>query len=202
VSLALLVACGGGGDGGGKTATSTRPATKAETPRVTRETAALTGTPTTDTATPGGQLPATPGATQPGGQPSAAPVPTQPPAPQPSNTPPPSGQTIDVSLREFSLALSEGTAPAGAVTFNVSNDGTVSHDFAVIKTDLSPDALPVDPATFQVRLSELNLITFQPPFGSGTSVQVAVDLSAGGYVLICNIASHYQAGMRVAFAVQ
>ena len=72
----------------------------------------------------------------------------------------------------------------------------------MIKTDLAPDALPVDPATFQVRLSELNLVAFQPPFGTGTRVQVPVDLSAGNYVLICNVASHYQAGMRVAFAVQ
>ena len=203
LSLALVVACGGGdGGGGAKTATATRTSAKTPAPRASA-TAGAEPSATGAATQPGGQPAPTPAEpTQSDGQPVPTPSATPPPAPQPSDTPPPAGTTIAVSLREFSLALAAGTALSGLVTFSLSNDGTIPHDFAVIMTDLAPDALPVDPATYQVRLSGLNLVRFQPPFGSGASVQVPVDLPAGNYVLICNVASHYQAGMRVGFVVQ
>jgi uncharacterized cupredoxin-like copper-binding protein len=187
----LLVACGGGGGGGNK-ATATKPATKAATAQPTN--APATATSATLTATEVAQASAT------------APAPATARATEPSaatNTPSSAHQTtLDVVMNEFAIAPSIGTAPAGTVTFNVKNQGAITHDFYVIKTDLAPAGLPVDSATFQVRVSELNVVKFQPPIASGTSAQVTVDLAAGHYVLICNIASHYQAGSRIAFTVQ
>jgi uncharacterized cupredoxin-like copper-binding protein len=183
-----LAACGGGSSRGGQTPTGTKVATKAATQQIANTpTAALT--------------PTLPAATEAGAQPSATAMATKPSAA--TNTPPSAHETtLDVSLSEFHVTPSIGTGSAGTVTFNVSNNGTIPHDFLVIKTDVAADALPVDSATFQVRVSELNVVKSQPAIASGTSVQVTVDLSAGHYVLICNIASHYQTGMHAAFTVE
>jgi uncharacterized cupredoxin-like copper-binding protein len=48
----------------------------------------------------------------------------------------------------------------------------------------------------------LDVISHQASVAPGTGAQVAVELSAGHYVLICNIVGHYQAGMTTAFTVQ
>jgi uncharacterized cupredoxin-like copper-binding protein len=187
----LLAACGGGGGGSNK-ATATKPATKAATAQPTKAPATATSSMPTATEVPQASAtspaPATARATEP---------------PAATNTPASAQQTtLDVVMRDFAIEPSIGTASAGTVTFNVTNRGAITHDFYVIKTDLPPAELPVDSATFQVRVSELNVVKFQPPIASSTSAQVTVDLAAGHYVLICNIASHYQAGSRTAFTVQ
>jgi uncharacterized cupredoxin-like copper-binding protein len=190
VASLALAACGGGNGSAGKTPTATKPATKAASQQIS-------GTPT---AAP---TPTPPAATAASAQSSATPVATQAPATQASNTPSAgTGQTIDVSLREFHVTPSIGTASAGTVTFHVSNDGTIPHDFVVIKTDLAQDALPVDQASYVVDESQVDVVTRQPSIHQEDSVQVTVDLTAGQYVLICNLADHYQTGMHAAFAVQ
>jgi uncharacterized cupredoxin-like copper-binding protein len=173
-----LVACGGGNSRAGKTPTATKLPTKAVTQQVA-------GTPTTAA----------------GAQPSATVVATQAPTTPASNTPV-SGSGVDVSLREFHVTLSIGTASAGTVTFNVSNDGTIPHDFVVIRTDLDPSALPVSPASLRVDESQVDVVKREAAIHQEASAQVTVDLAAGRYVLICNIADHYQAGMHAAFTVR
>jgi len=177
----LLAACGGGG-GGGDNATATKAAT-----------AQTTNSPATaPSATSTGTEEAPASATAPGTEPAAA-----------TNTPPSSNQTtLGVVMTDFAIEPSIATASPGMITFNIENQGMLAHDFYVIRTDLAPDALPVDSAAFQVKVSELDVVKYQPAFAAGANVQVTVDLSAGRYVLICNIASHYQAGSRVAFTVQ
>jgi len=177
----LLAACGGGG-GGGDNATATKAAT-----------AQTTNSPATaPSATSTGTEEAPASATAPGTEPAAA-----------TNTPPSSNQTtLGVVMTDFAIEPSIATASPGMFTFNIENQGMLAHDFYVIRTDLAPDALPVDSAAFQVKVSELDVVKYQPAFAAGANVQVTVDLSAGRYVLICNIASHYQAGSRVAFTVQ
>ena len=184
----LAVACGGGGGDATATKPATRPATKAAT-------APATKTPATAPATaPTGTEEAEASATAP-------PPGTDPPAA--TNTPPSTGgTTLDVAMRDFAIEPSINRAPVGTVTFNIENLGALAHDFYVIRTDLAPDALPIDAAAFQVRTSELDVVKYQPALTAGQRVQVTVDLSADAYVLICNIASHYQAGSRVAFTVQ
>ena len=193
VAALALAACGGGGGGGSaKTPSATKTVTKTPTAQPGATTAASTPTPTAGEAT------------QPAGQPTATLAPTQPPAAQPSNTPPPiaSGQAITVGLREYSLALSAGSAHPGTVTFSVSNEGTIPHDLWVIRSDLAVDALPVNPATYLVDESQVNVVARQSPLATEDSAQLPANLGAGRYILICNVATHYATGMRVAFTVQ
>jgi hypothetical protein len=51
--------------------------------------------------------------------------------------------TVDVTVQEFAVIPAESSAPAGDVTFDVTNEGPDDvHEFVVFKTDLAPDALP------------------------------------------------------------
>jgi uncharacterized cupredoxin-like copper-binding protein len=126
-------------------------------------------------------------------------------APAPSGTPPPAatpaaGVTVDVGLVEFVVNPARDTADAGALTFSVSNDGAIIHNFRAIKTDLAPDALPT--ANAQADEAQLDVVASLPEFNAGETAEVSVDLEAGSYVLICNIPGHYDLGMRAAFTVE
>ncbi len=111
--------------------------------------------------------------------------------------------TVDVSLDDFAVNLSEATVAAGAVTFNVTNNGTsVPHNLLVVKTDLDADALPVDDAAFMVDEDQVDIAVASEDLDIGAAEEVAADLEPGSYVLICNIPTHYGLGMTTAFTVE
>ena len=110
--------------------------------------------------------------------------------------------TIGVSLEEFSVTPAEDRAPAGAVTFNVSNVGGQIHNFRVIRTDLAPDGLPIDEAAFAVDEGQVDVIGSIAEFAGGETEELSLELEAGSYVLICNVAGHYDLGMRAGFVVE
>jgi uncharacterized cupredoxin-like copper-binding protein len=120
------------------------------------------------------------------------------------------GGSVDVALAEWSVTPSQATAPAGDVTFTVTNDGTEPHEFLVIRSDLAPDALPVDDEG-RVPEDEVDIIDEIEPFAADSTEEITLDLEAGSYVLICNIVelppgeepeSHYENGMFTAFTVE
>ncbi len=109
--------------------------------------------------------------------------------------------TVEATLRDFKIELSKTTVPAGEVTFALDNKGPSVHEFVVFKTDLAADALPTDD-TGDVAESD----TFAPvdeveDIGLGNDEKLTVDLTAGSYVVICNIPAHYRQGMHAAFTV-
>jgi uncharacterized cupredoxin-like copper-binding protein len=118
--------------------------------------------------------------------------------------------SVDVTLQEWAVVISEDTAPAGEVTFAVTNDGPEDiHEFVVIKTDLAPGDLPVDEHGAVTEDGEgMEVIDEIEDIPVGDSAELTVDLEAGSYVLICNIYSadedeaHYAEGMRTAFTVE
>jgi uncharacterized cupredoxin-like copper-binding protein len=117
--------------------------------------------------------------------------------------------TVAVTLQEFSVATVPSSAPAGAVTFKVSNTGPDdTHEFVVISTDLDPTALPTAKDGSVLEDGEgMQVIDEIEDLEVGNSETLAVDLEAGPYVLICNVydkkekESHYQEGMRTGFTV-
>lgn len=122
------------------------------------------------------------------------------------------GEAVDVTLQEFAVVLGSDSAPAGDVTFNVTNDGPNDpHEFVIFQTDLAPDALPTaEDGSVDEEGEGLTLIDEIEDIAVGDSPTVTVPLDAGSYVLICNIVeeedgeleSHYQEGMRVGFTVE
>ncbi len=147
---------------------------------------------------------ADPTATEPAAEDPVATEPADEPGPtEPADEPPATETSVDVSLSEFAVEPSVESVPAGTVTFNVSSDGAIFHNFRVIKTDLAPDALPVDDATFMADEAQVDVVgRGADQLDPGDTEEVTVDLEAGSYVLICNVPTHYGVGMTVAFTAE
>jgi uncharacterized cupredoxin-like copper-binding protein len=116
--------------------------------------------------------------------------------------------TVNVTLQEFSVLPDSATAPAGEVTFHVTNDGPEEvHEFVIFKTDLASDALPTaEDGSVDEAGEGVELIDEIEDLPVGESQDVTVTLDAGSYALICNIVEsgevHYAVGMRTGFTVE
>ena len=91
-------------------------------------------------------------------------------------------QSIPVTLSEWKLKLGRDTVPAGKITFQVKNEGTMTHGFFVRGNGVqqgSPD-IPV-----------------------GQSGSLTVTLKPGSYTVYCPLAdlSHRKAGMLATLVV-
>jgi uncharacterized cupredoxin-like copper-binding protein len=113
------------------------------------------------------------------------------------------GTTVDVTLSEFKVELSTTSVPAGEVTFNVKNDGTVVHEFVVFKTDLAASALPEASEEPEVDEDDPSLESMGEveDVDPGATKSFTATLTSGSYVAICNVTGHYDSGMSVAFSV-
>jgi uncharacterized cupredoxin-like copper-binding protein len=130
-------------------------------------------------------------------------------APQVAASPTPGGATpvpgaISVTFTDppFKMVADPASGATGSVTFVVTNNGSVIHNFRVIKTELDPVKLPIDSSGFQVDETQVNVVQRGKELDPKASETVTVQLQAGKYVLICNIPAHYQGGMHTAFTVQ
>ena len=134
----------------------------------------------------------------------AAPPATAPPTATATGTatPPPTGdgEQAAVELSEFAVAVDPASAASGTITFNVANAGGVIHNLRVIRSDAAPDALPVEAG--QVAEGQVDVVGRIEDFAGGSSESITLDLTPGSYLLICNVAGHYQLGMTTAFTVQ
>jgi uncharacterized cupredoxin-like copper-binding protein len=131
----------------------------------------------------------------------------------------PSGNTVHVTVSDtkgldgpMTLVAAPATVQAGDVTFVVKNTGTIDHEMVVLKTSVPFNKLPVTdagdppaPVTSGAnKVSETNNIgeTGDPNLKPGVTRTFTIkNMTAGTYALVCNIAQHYQKGMRAAFTV-
>ncbi|HEX5196982.1 MAG TPA: hypothetical protein VFW26_07245, partial [Gaiellales bacterium] len=87
-----------------------------------------------------------------------------------------SGKTIDVALKDFSIAVaSTGSLAPGTYTFHVTNNGPSSHNLTVTGPGVSDKATPT--------------------FAAGGTMDLTVTLKHGTYDLFCSVPSHKQLGM-------
>jgi uncharacterized cupredoxin-like copper-binding protein len=109
-----------------------------------------------------------------------------------------SGASVSVVLDEWKLVPSLGAVRSGRITFVVRNDGSMTHEFVVLRSDRRAGGLPVrgGKAVEIGRRGEL------PRIAQGASRQLSLSLRPGRYVLICNLMGHYQAGQFAAFRVR
>jgi uncharacterized cupredoxin-like copper-binding protein len=112
----------------------------------------------------------------------------------------PSDVNVTVDMKEYAITVSPGTFKAGSIKFGIRNNGTMVHDFDLIKTDLAFDKLPTD--TGSAKAKEDGLVKQMINIAANRSTTLSADLAPGNYVIICNVAGHYQLGMRVAFKVE
>lgn len=91
----------------------------------------------------------------------------------------------------FSLELGTTNIPAGKVTFDVVNKGTMVHELVVLKTTTPGKDLKVTNGT----ADETGNIGETGDMAAGSSKKLTVTLAPGHYVVLCNLAGHYQGGM-------
>jgi uncharacterized cupredoxin-like copper-binding protein len=108
-----------------------------------------------------------------------------------------------VVLREWAVTKSLLEVPTGNLRFRVRNNGTLEHELVIIKSVLPADNLPIDQAGTAVDLGAAGEVAGEiEAIGSNQEKSATFSLTSGKYVLICNIAGHYQQGMRTDFTVQ
>ena len=120
--------------------------------------------------------------------------------------------TVNVLLQEWTVVPDVESAPAGRVTFAAINGGNIPHQLLIAKTDLPPDALPMDgDGVVDVDAEGVELLGEIGEMEPTASGEVTLDLGPGKYVLFCNLPpeetlhgghpSHYKQGMSAAFTV-
>lgn len=108
---------------------------------------------------------------------------------------------VGATLADFSITLDSNSAPAGEVTFDVTNEAEQTHEFVVFQTDLAEDQLPTDENGDVDEAGEgVTLVDEIEDIESGSSQSLTVNLDAGSYVLICNLPGHYAQGMHTSFS--
>jgi uncharacterized cupredoxin-like copper-binding protein len=122
----------------------------------------------------------------------------------------PTAGPISATLKEWEISVSSTTIKAGAITFNITNDGDKEHEFVIRKTDLQSDKLVLN-AEGEVTEDDPSLTEVGDPselaeIKSGSNDRtITVTLAAGHYVIFCNLhvedLLHYQKGMHIDFTV-
>ena len=103
---------------------------------------------------------------------------------------------------EYTISLDEESAPAGEVTFEITNEGEVEHEFEIVKTDVAADALPVEGGKADVEAEGGEEVDEVEDIASGADTSLTVDLDPGKYLFVCNLPGHYEQGMVTAFTVE
>jgi uncharacterized cupredoxin-like copper-binding protein len=111
---------------------------------------------------------------------------------------------IATTEKDVAITPATSTAKAGLVDFTVANTGPSPHEFLIFQSDLAANKFPLGS---DGRVNEAaDGIT--KVFDSGTNVDVNgsktshAALTAGNYVLVCNLpGGHYSGGMHTAFTV-
>jgi uncharacterized cupredoxin-like copper-binding protein len=111
----------------------------------------------------------------------------------------PADVDLAVTMKDYRVELNVTTLKAGTVKIGVKNAGGMEHSFELIKTELAFDKLPT---TGDARAREDGLVKQVKSIAVGKVSTLTADLAAGKYVVICNVAGHYQLGMRAALTVE
>lgn len=110
-----------------------------------------------------------------------------------------------VTLEQWAVTPTATTAPAGSVTFTVTNDGTIPHEFVVLQTETPAGDFPI--ASFEGESARIDEDTAGTNVGetgdmdAGATKTLTIDLAPGHYAFVCNLPAHYGQGMHTDFTV-
>lgn len=110
--------------------------------------------------------------------------------------------TVDVTLKEFTITVSR-QASAGEVTFQVANQGTMTHEFDIYQSSLPLDGLPMNSSqAVDEGSAMIKIIEVSAPIPAAATATIVARLAPGTYYLVCNQAGHYKLGMRLKYDVE
>ena len=100
------------------------------------------------------------------------------------------------------MTLSTDHVKPGKVTFKVKNVSTdEDHELLLVKTDLAPDAFPMEADGARVEEEKFKGLVELGDVHPGKKRSTTIKVTAGKYILFCNEAGHFKAGMYSAFTV-
>ena len=99
---------------------------------------------------------------------------------EPTGAPPADATVVTVSATEYAFELSTTTIPAGAVSFELTNNGSMSHDLVL---EGGPGG-------------------GTEVIGSGQTATLNVTLEPGTYTLYCSVGNHRAQGMEIEITVE
>ncbi len=118
-----------------------------------------------------------------------------------ATTPATAGTQVSVGMGEFYFKPQDVTVAAGKVEVTARNVGKVMHELIVVRTDAAPDSFTAQAG--RVDEEKLGDVVGEiADVEAGDAKSKTFDLPAGTYVMICNIAGHYQAGMYGAITAE
>jgi uncharacterized cupredoxin-like copper-binding protein len=118
--------------------------------------------------------------------------------------PTPTGTRVNVLLEDFKVREDVAVVPAGTVSFRVLNQGPTTHELNFIRTDLSPDKLPLQSDGLTVDQDARGIDHLEEVNGLDIDDRqtLVMHLAPGHYVLYCNLEGHYLGGMHAALTVR
>lgn len=108
---------------------------------------------------------------------------------------------ISGTLKEWSVEVDATSAKAGEVEFSIKNEGTIGHEFLVVKTDIADGEIPLVGDRFEEPSEGIEVIDEIGEYPAGETKELKLTLDSGNYQLVCNLAGHYEAGMHTTFTV-
>jgi len=99
---------------------------------------------------------------------------------------------------KYYLTATPGSVQAGPTTITFKNAGTKVHEVIVLKTDTPAGKLKVGA---DHKVSEAASVGEDSETDPGKTKTTTIALKPGNYLLVCNIARHYEKGMYTAFTV-
>lgn len=144
---------------------------------------------------------------------NVTPAPGASPTPAATASPAPAGPTGTPSITEAKMALSEFVikpdttrADPGTVIFKVRNEGSINHQFIVVKTDLPTAELPRLAGDKGVDETKIEIVGRIDGIAPGTEQELSVVMDMGKYVVISNNysggVSDYLSGMYNQFVIE
>jgi uncharacterized cupredoxin-like copper-binding protein len=103
----------------------------------------------------------------------------------------PTATVVNVTLSEYKIVLDKTSIPAGPVTFELKNDGTLAHAFL-----LEPVGAKNEPFERDGKKSQTGDIAA----GETGTLEWTID-AAGEYQLTCYTPGHFEQGMTTTFTV-
>lgn len=107
---------------------------------------------------------------------------------------------LNAELVDWGVKLDRTSVPAGDVRVKAKNTGSTEHELVFVRTDLPEDKLPVKDN--KVDEEQVEVVGEIEKFPAGKSESATLNLPAGRYVVICNVATHYGLGMHTVLQVQ
>jgi uncharacterized cupredoxin-like copper-binding protein len=114
---------------------------------------------------------------------------------------------VNVTVKDFGIALDPTTVDAGDVKFQIQNAGPSIHEFVVFQTDRNAKNLPLTEDENGIPIVDEEGEGLEPvdeveDIADGATETLSVNLDPGSYVAVCNLPGHYKQGMRVSFTVE